>query len=555
MRTDTDIVTRQWCACESDRGSKHSDCARLRRCDGFGRSGGNKCRAAAFGSDEENLWEEGGEHRGCPREYRRESEVRERSNGTYPGNHAAQPPPPSYSATSNTDIDREVPLRSDQATLTMFNGFTNSAIYGGHFVQNNAVKSTRHGLKHLQQRVAAAAFHNSAQRVYPPRCHPDTRTAVMQRIYNWIVQSEHREDWLLWLNGAAGAGKSAIMQSIAEDASRPLSPSLASSSLADPDYSTDRGRNLVYHRAYPLVFSQSLQSQLDQLIVQPLLALPTHLQRLFVILIDGLDECDDLVKEILAKSSGQFIYASVVVNYVSSPRPTRLINSTSSAVEALDTVLDVLALVMLTKITESDLLSHISAGGCDLTAIIKFGARTNPQPEIEFLHASLPDFLRDKSRSDEYYIDRDGYRTKLLSMLLKKPPPKIDFPLPLQLFAQVREQEYARLSAIGILLRKAKDSEQLRSAFMKFTVAFDNMEIAAVNDMNCIHILGHLRNLNLDDQGQIYHRVFDIFTREFAKCWPSLDDDVKDYLGNSPTSWPVSIKFAKSKSAYKLIIK
>ncbi|KAF9479903.1 hypothetical protein BDN70DRAFT_788025, partial [Pholiota conissans] len=73
--------------------------------------------------------------------------------------------------------------------------------------------------KSLQQHVASAAFHNSAQRVHPPRCHPNTRTAVLQMIYDWIVDEGAgglREKWLLWLNGAACAGKSAIMQSIAE---------------------------------------------------------------------------------------------------------------------------------------------------------------------------------------------------------------------------------------------------------------------------------------------------------------------------------------------------
>ncbi|KAF9470179.1 hypothetical protein BDN70DRAFT_821682, partial [Pholiota conissans] len=62
--------------------------------------------------------------------------------------------------------------------------------------------------KLLRERVAPSAFHNSAQRNDPPRCHPNTRVQILQDMFDWILQSDDRETWLLWLNGAAGAGKS-----------------------------------------------------------------------------------------------------------------------------------------------------------------------------------------------------------------------------------------------------------------------------------------------------------------------------------------------------------
>ncbi|KAF9471765.1 hypothetical protein BDN70DRAFT_779670, partial [Pholiota conissans] len=166
--------------------------------------------------------------------------------------------------------------------------------------------------KILQQNVATSALHNSAQRVDPPRCHPETRIEILESIFHWITHSENREHWLLWLNGAAGAGKSAIMQTTAERCV------LAAIAIASFFFvRSDSGRNMMEHLvgtlAYqlikaipstadkilstieddPLIFQQSLESQLQQLIIQPLLDLPFTLRDPFVVFIDGLDECLD----------------------------------------------------------------------------------------------------------------------------------------------------------------------------------------------------------------------------------------------------------------------
>ncbi|KAF8171679.1 hypothetical protein BJ912DRAFT_117117 [Pholiota molesta] len=192
----------------------------------------------------------------------------------------------------------------------------NTAISGGQFtIAENVfhVNGTKASpFAHLQQRVASAAFHSSAQRVDPPRCHPDTRVAVLQKIYDWIIQSEFREEWLLWLNGAAGAGKSAIMQSIAErcaqatmsiasffffrsDPTRntiaPLIPTLAYQLIQTIPMTSDYILTSIEHN--PLIFEQSLQVQLQKLIIDPLLRIPPDWRQLFVVFIDGLDECDN----------------------------------------------------------------------------------------------------------------------------------------------------------------------------------------------------------------------------------------------------------------------
>ena len=68
----------------------------------------------------------------------------------------------------------------------------------------------------MQEHVAPAAFHNSKQRVDPPRCHAHTRGAVLKDLFTWIVGNVPREACITWLNGPAGAGKSAICQSVTE---------------------------------------------------------------------------------------------------------------------------------------------------------------------------------------------------------------------------------------------------------------------------------------------------------------------------------------------------
>jgi hypothetical protein len=68
-----------------------------------------------------------------------------------------------------------------------------------------------------RNKIAPGAFHNSRERLKcdPPKCHPQTRVAVIQAIIDWIEDGQ-KTSFIKWLNGPAGAGKSAIAQEIAE---------------------------------------------------------------------------------------------------------------------------------------------------------------------------------------------------------------------------------------------------------------------------------------------------------------------------------------------------
>ncbi|KDR74805.1 hypothetical protein GALMADRAFT_29862, partial [Galerina marginata CBS 339.88] len=163
------------------------------------------------------------------------------------------------------------------------------------------------------------AFHDSDDVHDPPKCHPNTRVAVLNKIMDWIhgADPETRNALIMWLYGPAGSGKSAIARSIAElcakegilvasyffsrfDSTRNHWRSLIATiayqaSLCFPDI-RDRIIGTIEHD--PLIFTRSLHSQILSLLIEPLqeymdsgYSIPTTPAR--VVIIDGLDECED----------------------------------------------------------------------------------------------------------------------------------------------------------------------------------------------------------------------------------------------------------------------
>ncbi|KAF8171704.1 hypothetical protein BJ912DRAFT_1047510 [Pholiota molesta] len=550
---------------------------------------------------------------------------------------------------------------NDNGLRHMFCG--NIAISGGEFnMIHNANNNRTDPFELLQRRVAPSAFHNSEIRFDPPRCHPNTRVANLQSIYDWIVQSNDHKQWLLWLNGAAGAGKSAIMQSITERCAQ-AAIAIASFFFFRGDLRRNTTTHLIATLAYqliqaipetstdilltieknPLIFDQSLESQLQLLLVGPLRRLPSHLQRLFVVLIDGLDECNDpnrqssliklfgtvssgqnspiifliasrrepqiegafvdrqvsqflrtlaldnsdieqtsediryflsarfkdikethlhrhllpwdwprvsAVEEIVRKSSGQFIYASVVINYISSPRnnPAALFDIVRglrlphppsqnpfahldalyryifSQVEALDNVLDLLATIFIAEETYIPAIEGafgLEEGGlavcfADLSSVIECQPHTERRPIIKFLHTSLSDFLLDKMRSERFYID------------VEEVPQNLD-PLSQAHSDIVSWQEYTRLVGISRFLAKCpKASDRLQHSFMSFSFVFHKNDFGRSLADAVVGILHCLKQMEFNDQGQAYQHVVGLFAAGFAKYWPYIRGDEKD---------------------------
>ncbi|KAJ7435435.1 hypothetical protein FB451DRAFT_1153805, partial [Mycena latifolia] len=87
--------------------------------------------------------------------------------------------------------------------------------HGGTFI---TARNVHHNHSHaeagvhiLHRAVALEALHDSAESFPQPRCHPETRTAMLDALYHWAVDDACS---IRWLHGPAGAGKSAIMQTL-----------------------------------------------------------------------------------------------------------------------------------------------------------------------------------------------------------------------------------------------------------------------------------------------------------------------------------------------------
>jgi hypothetical protein len=413
----------------------------------------------------------------------------------------------------------------------------------------------------FHREIATAAFHNSKERFDPPKCHPKTRLAVLSEIMRWIKWEGDLDSFILWLYGPAGAGKSAIAQTIAEMCEEEMIL-LASFFFSRTDSSRNSVRPLIATIAYqitlnipdvrdailgtverdPLIFSKSLTIQFKSLIVEPLQQLveagffnEPHSRRL--VIIDGLDECFDskvqrnilevltnahrqhrlpliflfasrpeqhisltfntgflptattrialdesylpandirlfltdkfqeiksthrlrryippqwplpnVLDKLIEKASGQFIYASTVINYVSSIRhkpqdhldvilgirpPQRdlpfaeldaLYMHILSGVEDIDFVLEILSVLLFSNNRfpwpwSSSLVEEFLSfqpGDVemflgDMSSLVNVG----PDQKITILHASLTDFLMDRTRSKGFWVNPPAQHTML----------------------------------------------------------------------------------------------------------------------------------------------
>ncbi|KAF9525673.1 hypothetical protein CPB83DRAFT_859158 [Crepidotus variabilis] len=70
------------------------------------------------------------------------------------------------------------------------------------------------GLALIRFRSALSALVDSSERFDSPRCSEETREAIIQQIIDWV--NDAASPALLWLYGGAGAGKSALAQTIAD---------------------------------------------------------------------------------------------------------------------------------------------------------------------------------------------------------------------------------------------------------------------------------------------------------------------------------------------------
>ncbi|RXW21486.1 hypothetical protein EST38_g4349 [Candolleomyces aberdarensis] len=177
--------------------------------------------------------------------------------------------------------------------------------------------ASKAGWKLLLDAAAPNALYNSADRFDPPKCDEGTRIEVVQEVMDWMHDRQSPQR-LLCMTGAAGSGKSALQQTISERCSEEgILGSTFFLSSTDPTRNTASA--LIATMAYqlgsdtvelrremgtvvardPLIFSKSLKTQMEKLIVAPFEYLrrnseESELSSLpYAMLIDGLDECTD----------------------------------------------------------------------------------------------------------------------------------------------------------------------------------------------------------------------------------------------------------------------
>jgi hypothetical protein len=195
----------------------------------------------------------------------------------------------------------------------------------------------------LSQGISHGAIHDSAERYPAGKCHPGTREEIIKTILEWINDPNPSSD-ALWLYGPAGAGKSAIMQTIAELLREWYKELYAGSFFfTSGKPGCDQGSALFRTLAYQIAIyvpgmreavnnamiaditlqTKSMEIQIQSLVVEPFKRCqfpPTHTP---TILIDGLDECQgsDTQRAILKLIANAKTAAGVPLRFLIASRP------------------------------------------------------------------------------------------------------------------------------------------------------------------------------------------------------------------------------------------
>uniref|UniRef100_A0A8H7XLX0 Nephrocystin 3-like N-terminal domain-containing protein n=1 Tax=Psilocybe cubensis TaxID=181762 RepID=A0A8H7XLX0_PSICU len=214
------------------------------------------------------------------------------------------------------------------------------------------------GLDQLRQHTALGALLDSTERFDPPKCAPDTRVAIINEILEWMSNADE-ESSVMWLYGPAGAGKSALSQTLAEmnqDQKRLLASFFFSRTAAN----RSDGRLLISTLSYqlmlslpatrrfikdaieadPVIFDRSIETQMEKLFIGPInksalswsYLLSEWVRKHFgcfavhhprVVIVDGLDECQNpRVQADLLRIIGESTeYLKLPIKFLISSRP------------------------------------------------------------------------------------------------------------------------------------------------------------------------------------------------------------------------------------------
>jgi len=165
-------------------------------------------------------------------------------------------------------------------------------------------------LRALRELVVPEAMHDSKEVDDQGTCHPGTRIIVLEDVIAWIKYLKPKFA-LMWMKGAAGAGKSAIARTIAKRVAeqdlllasffclrsndRRSDASLVIPTLVDQIITHIPSVRPIVEAAFladPHLLTKSMEIRASRLIIEPLASIKPALRQSLprVIVIDGLDE-------------------------------------------------------------------------------------------------------------------------------------------------------------------------------------------------------------------------------------------------------------------------
>ncbi|KAM6499321.1 hypothetical protein JOM56_004829 [Amanita muscaria] len=418
--------------------------------------------------------------------------------------------------------------------------FTNIGMNTGNLTTVNNYSAT-HGLENLKEFVSFAALHDSAEQDPDRRCHPGTRETVLKQLRDWF-DNPNPTDPIIWLHGPAGAGKSAIAQTIADEYKERGTAATFFFYRSDPSpwqfaFSIPPTKDFIVDALdkTPHLPTKAVEPQFEQLVAHPTKNIASQmLQPAPVVIIDGVGECSDeklqqrflavignavknhhvpirflissrpealieetlnkfkdfivsidlaklndsnhdiqkyledkfseiasnrgldpawpgqeIIKEIVSKSSGNFIFASLVIRFISDEDfdPEFLLNIVRNLTPRGDmspfALLDELYLEILkqqrdqgflkaflallvgrSSIEQDDLheddttLMNVSKKGLH-TKLRRMRSLLKFEPFIDVYHKSFLDFLQDPSRSGQYHVSRQAGLKRYLELIVE----------------------------------------------------------------------------------------------------------------------------------------
>ncbi|KAJ7629177.1 hypothetical protein DFH06DRAFT_722148 [Mycena polygramma] len=216
----------------------------------------------------------------------------------------------------------------------------NGTFIGGNV--HNTVRNGESGINILHRASAPEAFHDAADSHDQPRCHPETRIEMQQRLLNWCLgqckDPGEAGSTVLWVHGPAGAGKSAIMATLAhrlEDerrlggafffkrghATRGNAKALFATIALQLAVNSAQLKHMISQTVEenPTIVERSISVQLRELILKPCSSLEDST---WTVLIDGLDECEgQSVQQEILRLILDFTRKQIPLRFIIASRP------------------------------------------------------------------------------------------------------------------------------------------------------------------------------------------------------------------------------------------